>query len=126
MPICNKIKELRLQNNLSQEQLANKLDITRRTYIYYETGKKYPSVDLLARISEFFEVSISFLTDEQDDSVANEQSQGNKRWKLKAEKLIEEISGLFARDELSVEEKTVVMEAVQEAYQRATKKNNQA
>ena len=119
MPFNKRLKELRSRNNLSQEQLARKLDITRRTYIYYETGQKYPSVELLTRIAEFFKVSISFLLDEQHGAQAHEGKFGV----LRAEQLIEEISGLFAGGELSETDKDAVMEALQEAYWEAKKKN---
>jgi len=61
------LRELRLQNNLSQEKIAIKLDIATRTYVYYETGKRLPSIDLLARIAKVFKVSISFLINEQGE-----------------------------------------------------------
>ena len=120
-----KLKELRLRNDLTQEQLARKLDITRRTYIYYETGRKYPSVDLLTRISKFFNVSISFLIDEQNESIADAQAQEDICVNLRAKQLVKEISGLFAGGELSETEKDAVMEALKEAYWVAKKKNKQ-
>ena len=67
------LKELRLQNNLTQEQLARKLDVVTRTYLYYETGKKFPSIDLLARITKFFKVSISFVINEHGEYTAQLQ-----------------------------------------------------
>jgi len=119
MPFNERLKELRLQNNLSQEKLARKLDIATRTYIYYETGKKYPSVALLTRMAEFFKVSISFLMDEQNNAQAHEGKFGI----LRAKQLVEEISGLFAGGELSETDKDAVMEALQEVYWEAKKKN---
>ena len=68
MSFSTKLKELRLQNNLTQENLARKLDILRNSYIYYETGKKYPPVEVLIRMAKFFNVSISFLLDEQSEN----------------------------------------------------------
>jgi len=123
MAFSNKLKELRLQNNLSQEKLAKELDTTRRTYIYYETGQKNPSGELLSRVAKFFKVDISFLMDEQNESIANEQTQKSIRGILKANQLVDEISGLFEGEELSETEKDTVMEALQGAYWNAKKKN---
>jgi len=64
------LKELRLSHDLTQEQLARKLGIVTRTYIYYEKGSKFPSMDLLARITKFFKVTISFTIDEQGEYTA--------------------------------------------------------
>ena len=77
MPFDKRLKELRLQNNLSQEQLSRNLDIATRTYIYYETGKKYPSVELLIRMAKFFKVCTSFLLGEQEDCIAKGHRCGN-------------------------------------------------
>jgi len=108
MSFSTRLKELRLKNNLSQENLARKIDILRGTYIFYETGKKYPPVEVLIRIAKFFNVSISFLLDEQEN--------------FDAKKLVGKISDLFKGNELSETEKDALMEALQEAY-LATKKN---
>jgi len=121
MPFSERLKELRLQNNLSQEKVAIKLKIATRTYIYYETGKRYPPVELLARMAEFFGVSISFLMDEQSEAHAQE---GNRE-KLGEQQLFEEFNHLLARSELSETEKYAVMVAAQEAYRKAKKKNIQ-
>jgi len=67
MSLGIKLKELRLRNSLSQEQLARKIETTTRTYIFYEKDKKYPPVELLIRMANFFKVSISYLIDEQDE-----------------------------------------------------------
>jgi len=116
------LKELRLKNDLTQEQLARKLDIVTRTYIYYETGKKFPSIDLLVRITKFFKVNISFTVDEYGEYIA--QTQGTNRENLGAKQLIEEFSSLFEKGELSETEKDAVIEALNEAYGAAKKKNN--
>jgi len=67
MSFHEKLKELRLQNNLSQEKVSRKLDIATRTYVYYETGQKFPSIDLLTQIAKVFNVSISFHIDAQGE-----------------------------------------------------------
>jgi len=118
MSLGEKLKQLRLQNGLSQEQLSIKLSIATRTYIYYEKGEKYPSVELLVKMAQFFKVGICFLVDEQ-----NEKEQWCKCNKLDAKQLVNEISSLFSGGELSEADKDVVMEAVQEAYWAAKKQN---
>jgi len=76
MSFSVRLRELRLQNNLSQEKVAIKLDIATRTYVYYETGKRLPPVDLLTRIAKVFKVSISFHIDEQGEYTV--EIQGDK------------------------------------------------
>jgi len=76
MAFNEQLKELRLLNNLSQEKMSRKLDIVTRTYIYYETGQKFPSVDLLTRIAKVFKVSISFHIDDKGEYTV--EIQGHK------------------------------------------------
>jgi len=121
MAFNDRLKELRLRHNLSQENLSKKLNIATRTYIYYEKGHKYPSVELLTQMAKYFKVSISFLMDEQGESIVNAQIQDGKLGNFKAKQLVEEISIMFTGGELSETEKDSVMEAVQEAYWAAKK-----
>lgn len=50
--IGKNIKALRLQKNMTQDELAEKLFVTRQTVSNYETGRSRPDVDMLARIAE--------------------------------------------------------------------------
>ena len=56
--IANKIKALRLKNNLSQLQLAEKLGISNRAVSKWEKGLSVPSSDNIYRLSKIFGVSI--------------------------------------------------------------------
>ena len=55
------IRKLRESQNLSQQQIANALQIDRSTYSYYELGKSHPDYDGLVKLSKLFNVSINFL-----------------------------------------------------------------
>ena len=54
MNIGNKISELRKKNNYTQEELAEKLNVSRQTISSIETGKYNPSLELAFAISDFF------------------------------------------------------------------------
>ena len=53
---------LRRKNGLSQEQLAEKLGVSRQTVSKWETGASTPELDKLRALSEFFRVSMDELT----------------------------------------------------------------
>jgi len=53
-----KIKELREENNLTQEELANKVDVTRQTILFMEKGKYNPSLRLAWKIAKVFDEPI--------------------------------------------------------------------
>ena len=57
----NKLKLLRLQDNMTQEQLAQKLNLTTSVISAYETGLRLPSYDVLIRIAKIFNVSTDYL-----------------------------------------------------------------
>ena len=57
MDLGKKIIEMRKNSKLSQEQLAEKLDVTRQTISNWENGKFYPDIDALVKISKFFNIS---------------------------------------------------------------------
>jgi len=57
----NILKTLRLRNQMTQAQLASKLDMTKSVISAYETGLRLPSYDVLIHISQIFNVSTDFL-----------------------------------------------------------------
>ena len=57
----NNLKTLRLQNGLTQVQVAQKLGVTKSVISAYETGLRLPSYDILINISKIFRVSTDFL-----------------------------------------------------------------
>lgn len=60
-----KIKHLRKTNDMSQEELADKLGISRQAVSRWETGETLPDAAMLVRLSSVFDVSIdSLLKDE--------------------------------------------------------------
>jgi transcriptional regulator with XRE-family HTH domain len=65
MDFSKKLKEQRMAHKLSQEQLADKLHVARQSISKWESGKAYPSIGGLIRLSELFNVSIDeFLKDD--------------------------------------------------------------
>ena len=61
MNISNQIKNYRKQKNLSQEELAEKIYVSRQTISNWETGKSYPDVHNLILLSTLYEISIDEL-----------------------------------------------------------------
>lgn len=54
----NKIKEFRARNNLTQDELANRVGVRRETIVFLEKGKYNPSVKLAYDISKVFNMLI--------------------------------------------------------------------
>jgi len=58
------LQKLRSEKNLSQEQLADKIGVSRQTISAWESGKASPELDKITAISKLFSVSIDELVGE--------------------------------------------------------------
>lgn len=56
-----RLKELREELGLTQEEVANKLNISRQAYANWETDRSEPSIEMLINLSKFYDVSIDYL-----------------------------------------------------------------
>lgn len=61
-----KLKELRIEKNLSQKEFGNKIGATQSTIAKWESGDREPSFDILILISKFFKVSTDYLLGLED------------------------------------------------------------
>ena len=61
MKIHDQIRTIRQSEQLSQEQLAQKLNVTRQAVYKWESGKGYPDIQNLIILSELFDISIDEL-----------------------------------------------------------------
>ena len=66
MKFSEKIKEIRKMQNLTQEQFAEKIFISRNAVAKWESDKGYPDIQNLITISEVFEISL-------DDLIKNDK-----------------------------------------------------
>lgn len=57
----NTLKALRLREDMTQAQLAQKLGLTKSVISAYETGLRLPSYDVLIHVSKIFKVSTDYL-----------------------------------------------------------------
>ena len=73
MEIGNKILELRKKNNLSQEQLAEKMHVARQTISKWELGETSPDIKQAKELSKIFNVSLDELTDNSIKDVVIEK-----------------------------------------------------
>ncbi len=57
----NSLKYLRLENNLTQKQLGDKIGICQSAICKWELNRGEPNINYLIRIARYFEVSIDYL-----------------------------------------------------------------
>ena len=61
MKFSDRLYELRRQRGLSQEELANQIDVSRQTVSKWEIGDTVPDMDKLVALGEVFEISLDEL-----------------------------------------------------------------
>ena len=109
MNFGNKLYELRKGKGLSQEELANQLEVTRQTVSKWELGDSTPDLDKLVFLAELFEISLDELvldripvTTKLDELGAKVMTKENKHKAMKGLKVFGIIAGaVLAIDALS-------------------------
>ena len=66
MSFGKRLKQLRLKNNVTQQELADYIGVGRASIAGYETKKKHPDYDRLKLIAKFFNVSTDYLLEVTD------------------------------------------------------------
>ena len=95
-----KLKKLRLSNNLTQSQLAEILETTKQAISAYESGKIAPSLNSLIKLSENFNISLDYLVfdDESQSKLINLNSINIKLELLSIRNKIDSILFLISKD----------------------------
>jgi len=75
MEFNNKLYELRKQKGFSQEELANRLNVSRQTISKWEVGESTPDMEKLVAISDLFEVSLDELVKGEEPKLAEPSEQ---------------------------------------------------
>ncbi len=55
------LKKIRKARHLNQLKVAMDLNISREALSHYENGKRSPDIDMLIKLSDYFDVSIDYL-----------------------------------------------------------------
>lgn len=72
--LSNKIKALRKEHNMTQSDLAQKLNVAQGAVAMWETDKRTPDVDMLKKIADYFNVSVDYLIGNKNESSIEELS----------------------------------------------------
>lgn len=67
----NRVKDLREDHDLTQQQVADAIGITQRKYSYIETGTQQLTGEILIALANFYHVSIDYLLAQTDNPRRN-------------------------------------------------------
>ena len=89
MMLNQNIKTVRKNKGFTQEDLANRLHVTRQTISKWEKGYSVPDADMLAKLAEEMEVSVGELlgaeeiSSEKNDALADQLARINEQLSIK-------------------------------------------
>lgn len=61
MTMGDRLRKLRLQRKISQEEVARHIGITRSAYSHYEINNRQPVYETLIKLAAFFDVSLDYI-----------------------------------------------------------------
>ena len=64
MKFCDKLAKLRKENNLSQEQFADKMNVSRQAVSKWESGSSYPDMDKILTMCKILNCKLDDLLDD--------------------------------------------------------------
>lgn len=109
--IGNTIKTLRESRNMTQEDLAERLSVTRQTISRYENGDRKTDQDVLFCLSEIFQVSINDFFPHTNNSQLNTERQHttiNKYLKIKSQDKVDDYVDMVFASEGHDDSKNVI------------------
>ena len=124
MGFKERLKEKRLEANLTQVQLAEKISVTARTIQNYELGTRKPTkLDVVEKLAEALNTTSEYLLGKGGMLILAAQEQGGSKAAKDIDELVSEVSGMFAGGHLSDEALDGAMQALNKAYWIAKEKN---
>lgn len=62
MELNDILRNLRTKKKITQQEMAEQLNITQATYNRYEKGTREPDIKTLIKIADYYEISLDLLT----------------------------------------------------------------
>lgn len=127
MSFGNKIKELRKQAGLSQQELAEKLGVTQKSICNYENDTRFPKgQNVIKGLADIFGVTVDYLLENtdnkdvifsnEDDFISSAKQEFGYKGKKEAENLLEKTATMLAGGDLSEEDKDAFFQSITEIY----------
>lgn len=118
MSFGNRLRNLRLENNMTQEDLSKKLNVSRATVGRYETNERFPDKNTLKNIADIFNVSIDYLlerTNSKDTNVSLQKCSNGKHMKnIIYGEVYDEVMEILISEDLIDEERYIPKEILED------------
>lgn len=126
-----RLKQLRKERKLTQEQLGNKINVTKVSISGYENGNRSPDTDTLEKLADFFGVTTDYLLGRDDnleqDKATKRKEKDERDIAKRLEQFKEEIEnsdGLaFNGEPISEEAKESLIDAMEHIFRQTQRIN---
>lgn len=120
MKIGDRMKKLREEKGLMQQDVCNALDIEQSTLANYENNRRVPKTDILIEIANYYGVSLDYLVGRTDDRFDNSKRRPND-----LNKFLQQSEIIFDGDtyNLTDEDRDLVMKSLEVAFLAAKRAN---
>lgn len=122
--ISQRIKKLRLENNLTQKELSDYLGLTPKMISFYELGQRVPPSDIVLKLADKFQVSTDYLLG-NDSPTATSNTVHSKRDLNDLAKFLNKTEVMFDGDtyNLSEEDQQKLRNALEFVFWDAKRQN---
>ena len=122
MKFGQKVQEQRKKAGLLQQELADKLGVTKRTLANYEGGNSYPqNRGLYAKLAEIFKVDINYFLTEDEEFLTQAAEIYGKKGQAQAQIILNQAAALFAGGELSEKDEIAFLHDMQAIFLESKK-----
>ena len=127
MKFGDKVKALRTEKKMTQDELAKAVGVSARTIINYEQGKIYPRHrDMYSKLAAILGTDTNSLLTEDEEFISEAYEKYGRRGELEAQEILDRASALFAGGDLSDDDQFAFVHEFQQLYldskERAKKK----
>lgn len=105
MEFSKKLYELRKKNGLSQEELANRLNVSRQTISKWESGDSAPEMEKLVMLGDYFNISLDELVlgkVQNEQNISNSNLENKKMAQILDERVFTEANKNKAKKGLKI------------------------
>ena len=122
MKFGQKVQEQRKKAGLLQQELADKLGITKRTLANYEGGNSYPQNRILyTKLADVFKVDINYFLTEDEEFLTQAAEMYGKKGQAQAQNILNQAAALFAGGELSEKDEIAFLHDMQAIFLESKK-----
>lgn len=117
MKFGEKIRALRRQRKLTQDELAEHLGVSKRTIAAYESCASYPRRrEIYEQLAQIFGVDVNYLRAEDEEFVTAAAEEYGSRGRRQAEAILAQAGELFAGGSLSETDEIRFLTELQQLY----------